>query len=47
MLFILHILIEKLIGKNQQTIIICIDYNEEEEEICLFNIVCRYTNSSM
>ena len=20
---------------------------EEEEEICLFNIVCRYTNSAM
>ena len=22
-------------------------YEEEEEEICLFNIVCSYTNSAM
>ena len=39
--------------RNQFThVLICGDFNlpeieEEEEEMCLFNIVCRYTNSTM
>ena len=26
---------------------VCVCEEEEEEEICLFNIVCSYTNSAM
>ena len=26
---------------------VCMYEEEEEEEICLFNIVCSYTNSAM
>ena len=29
--------------RNRESMCVC----EEEEEICLFNIVCRYTNSAM